>query len=290
MPFENTVSRPVTISGVGLHHGTPANMTIQPAEAGSGIVFIRTDLEGFRISAKWRNVAKVSYATSLMREGVLLSTTEHLLSTLYALQVDNVEIEIDNLEVPIIDGSSLPFVEMLEQAGIERMEQPRGYLRIARPVEVREGAKRIRVEPSERFEIVCESHFDHPLVGGQRLECELTPDYYAREIAPARTFGFEHDLEQMRDMGLIRGATLDNAICFGDEAVLNPGGLRFEDEPCRHKLLDLIGDLAMLGRPLLGRVVAERAGHAMHIALVRAIMSDPACYEVVEAAALSRSR
>ncbi len=290
MSFENTVSRPVTIRGVGLHHGAPAELTIRPAEAGTGIVFVRKDLEGFRIPAEWRNVAKVSYATSLMREGVLLSTTEHLLSTLYALRVDNAEIEIDNLEVPIVDGSSRPFVDMLEQAGVERLPRPRRYLRIARPVEVRDGDKRIRVEPSERLEIVCESHFDHQLVGSQRIECELTPEYYARAIAPARTFGFRRDLEQMRDMGLIRGATLDNAVCFGDDAVLNPGGLRFDDEPCRHKLLDLVGDLAMLGRPLLGRVIAERAGHAMHIALVRAIMSDAACYEVVEPAALSRSR
>ncbi len=263
-------------------------MTIKPAESG-GVVFIRKDLEGFRIPARWRNVAKVSYATSLMREGVLLSTTEHLLSTLYALQIDNAEIEIDNLEVPIVDGSSAPFVEMVEQAGVEQLEQPREYLRIAHPIEVREGAKRIRVEPSDRFEIICESRFDHPLVGVQRIECELTPAYYAREIAPARTFGFERDLEQMRDMGLIRGATLDNAVCFGDDAVLNPGGLRFDDEPCRHKLLDLIGDLAMLGRPLLGRVIAERAGHAMHIALVRAIMSRPGCYELTEAGAMSRA-
>ncbi len=260
-------------------------MRLLPADAGTGIRFRRTDLDGFEIPAKWEYVAKVSYATSLMREGVLLQTTEHLLSTLYALGIDNLEIEIDNLEVPIVDGSGLPFVKMLEEAGRRTQDRPRGFLRIVKPVEVIEGDKRIRVEPADRFEIVCESHFAHPLVGSQTLEFVIDPDAYAEQIAPARTFGFERDLEQMREMGLIRGASLENAVCFGDEGVLNPGGLRFPDEPCRHKLLDLIGDLAMLGRPLLGRVIGVRAGHAMHIALVRQIINDPTCYEVTETAA-----
>lgn len=255
-------------------------MRLLPAEAGSGIRFRRTDLEGFEIPATWRHVAKVSYATSLMREGVLLSTTEHLLSVLYAVGIDNVEIEIDNLEVPIVDGSGLPFIEMLEAAGRRTLDRPRRYLRIVRPVEVIDGDKRIRVEPCDDFQIVCESRFNHPLVGNQTLNMTIEPSSYAREIAPARTFGFEADLDQMREMGLIRGATLENAVCFGEGGVLNPGGLRFPDEPCRHKLLDLIGDLAMLGRPLLGRVIAVRAGHAMHIALVRRIMSASSCYEV----------
>lgn len=258
------------------------SIRLLPADAGTGIRFIRTDLDGFEIPADWSHVAKVSYATSLMREGVLLSTTEHLLSVLYAMGVDNVGVEIDNLEVPIVDGSGLPFVKMLESAGIREQQRPRRYLRVTRPVEVVDGPKRIRIEPSDNFEIVCESHFPHELVGSQTLDVMIEPEVYAREIAPARTFGFEADLDQMREMGLIRGATLENAVCFGEAGVLNPGGLRFPDEPCRHKILDLIGDLAMLGQPLLGRVVAARAGHAMHIALVRQIMSDPSCYTVSE--------
>jgi UDP-3-O-[3-hydroxymyristoyl] N-acetylglucosamine deacetylase len=163
----------------------------------------------------------------------------------------------------------------------------RRYLRIRRPVEVRDGAKRIAILPSEELRIRCETHYDHPLVGSQCIEMTLTPDRYAREIAPARTFGFERDLAMMRDMGLIRGASLDNAVCFGREGILNRGGLRFPDECCRHKILDVIGDLALLGYPLLGEVIAERAGHAMHAAIVNRIVQDPECYELVGAEELT---
>jgi UDP-3-O-[3-hydroxymyristoyl] N-acetylglucosamine deacetylase len=279
--LETTLERPVSIQGVGLHSGVPVSMTLAPAPAGSGIVFRRTDLDGFAIRAAWKHVARVSYATSLMRQGVLLSTTEHLLSVLYAMQIDNATVEIDNLEVPILDGSGQPFVAMLEQAGRRVQRREREYLAITRAVRVVDGAKSIVIEPADRFHLRCETHFDHPLVGSRAMEVDLTPEVYGREIAPARTFGFERDLAQMRDMGLIRGATLESAVCFGGAGVLNPGGLRFPDEPCRHKVLDLIGDLALIGRPLLARVVAKRAGHAMHAALVRKIMSDPSCYEVV---------
>ena len=281
--FEATVQRTVEASGVGLHSGAKARMRIGPGPAGSGIVFVRTDLDGFMLRAHWKHVAKVSYATSLMRQGVLLSTTEHLLSVLYALGIDNVRIEIDNLEVPILDGSGRPFVELIEEAGRCEQRKRRQYLAVQRAVEVRDGAKRVAIEPSDRLELVCETYFGHPTVGAQRWEGPITAESYAREIAGARTFGFEQDLEQLRSMGLIRGATLDNAVCFGPDGPLNEGGLRFADECCRHKALDLLGDLAMIGRPLLGRIVAERAGHAMHIALVRKIMSEPGCYRLVEA-------
>jgi len=285
--FETTLERSVSVSGVGLHSGVPVTMTLRPSPANGGIVFRRTDLEGFAIRANWKHVARVSYATSLMRQGVLISTTEHLLSVLYAMGVDNAVVELDNLEVPIVDGSSGPFVEILEQAGRKTQRREREYLAITRPVEVVDGLKRIRIEPADSFHLRCETLFDHPLVGSGSMELELTPEAYAAEIAPARTFGFERDLDQMRDMGLIRGATLDSAVCFAEAGVLNPGGLRFPDEPCRHKVLDLIGDLALIGKPLLGRVVAERAGHAMHAALVRKIMSDPSCYETVCATQLA---
>lgn len=280
---EATVDSAVEAEGVGLHSGAKAKIKIGPGPAGSGIVFVRTDLNGFQLRANWKHVAKVSYATSLMRQGVLLSTTEHLLSVLYALGVDNARIEIDNLEVPILDGSGLPFVELIQTAGRREQKRPRRHLAVQRTVEVRDGAKRVAIEPSDQLELVCETFFDHPSVGAQRWEGVMTPQVYAEEIAAARTFGFEGDLEQLRSMGLIRGATLDNAVCFGPDEPLNEGGLRFPDECCRHKALDLLGDLAMIGRPLLGRIVAERAGHAMHIALVRKIMSDPGCYSLVEA-------
>lgn len=279
--FETTVAQPVSAQGVGLHSGVPVTITIQPAAAGTGIVFRRTDLSNFELPASWRHVARVSYATSLMRQGVLISTTEHLLSVLYSMGVDNAYIDIDNLEVPILDGSGLPFVKLLEQAGLHIYKKRRKYLRIVKPVTVEQGNKRISILPADSFHLSCDIYFDHPLVGRQSMELELTPERYADEIAAARTFGFEYELDQMRNMGLIRGADLTNAVCFDREKVLNPGGLRFPDEPCRHKILDLIGDLALIGRPLLGHVIAERAGHAMHAALVARIMQDSSLYETI---------
>jgi UDP-3-O-[3-hydroxymyristoyl] N-acetylglucosamine deacetylase len=279
--FETTVQRPVEASGVGLHSGVPVSIRILPAPPSTGIVFLRTDLDRFPIPASWRYVARVSYATSLMRQGVLISTTEHLLSVFYSMGVDNAYIEINNLEVPILDGSGLPFVELLRKAGLKAYRRRKRFLRIRRPVSVEANGKRISILPSDGFVLTCDVFYDHPLIGRQSLEMEVTPERYAEEIAPARTFGFEHELGQMRDMGLIRGASLDNAICFNHTKVQNPGGLRFEDECCRHKALDLIGDLALMGRPLLGHVIAERAGHAMHAALVARIMSDPTLYEVI---------
>jgi UDP-3-O-[3-hydroxymyristoyl] N-acetylglucosamine deacetylase len=266
---------------VGLHSGVPVSIRILPAPVSTGIVFLRSDLDNFPIPASWRHVARVSYATSLMRQGVLISTTEHLLSTLYSMGVDNAYVAIDNLEVPILDGSGLPFARLIEQAGIRQYRRKRRYLRIRRPISVEDKGKRISILPAESFRLTCEIDFPHPLVGKQSLEMEVTPERYAANLAPARTFGFEYELDQMRNMGLIRGATLESAVCFTRDGVLNPGGLRFPDEPCRHKALDLIGDLALLGRPLLGHVIAERAGHAMHAALVARIMSDPSLYEIL---------
>ena len=281
MRFETTVQRGAEATGVGLHSGVPVSIRILPAPVSTGIVFVRTDLDNFAIPASWRNVARVSYATSLMRQGVLISTTEHLLSVLYSMGIDNAFIEIDNLEVPILDGSGMPFVNLIESAGIRHYRRKRRYLRIRRPVSVEDKGKRITILPDESFRLTCEIQFEHPLVGRQSMEMEVTPERYAAEIAPARTFGFEYELDQMRNMGLIRGASLDNAVCFDRSGVLNPGGLRFDDECCRHKALDLIGDLALIGKPLLGHVIAERAGHAMHAALVARIMSDPGLYEIL---------
>jgi len=278
--FETTILRPVETSGVGLHSGAPVRIRILPAPPSTGIVFLRSDLENFPVPASWRHVARVSYATSLMRQGVLISTTEHLLSVFYSMGVDNVYVEIDNLEVPILDGSGLPFVRLIEQAGVRRYRRKRRYLRIRRPISVEDKGKRISILPAESFCLTCDTDYPAP-VGRQSIEMEVTPERYAAEIAFARTFGWEADLSKMRDMGLIRGASLENAVCFTPSGAMNPEGLRAPDECCRHKALDLIGDLALLGRPLLGHVIAERAGHAMHAALVARIMSDPTLYEIL---------
>ncbi len=272
MRFETTVQRAVQATGVGLHSGVPVTIRILPAPPATGIVFIRTDLDNFPIPASWRYVARVSYATSLMRQGVLISTTEHLLSVLYSMGVDNVYVEIDNLE---------PFVDLLQNAGLKSYRKRKRFLRIRRPVTIEAPGKRISILPADQFQLTVDVYYDHPLIGKQSLDMEVTPERYAADIAPARTFGFAHELDQMRDMGLIRGAALDNAVCFDPDSARNPEGLRFPDECCRHKALDLIGDLALMGKPLLGHVIAERAGHAMHAALVSKIMSDPSLFEML---------
>lgn len=288
MRFETTIERPVEAAGVGLHSGVPVSIRILPAPPATGIVFLRTDLDRFPIPATWKNVARVSYATSLMRQGVLISTTEHLLSAFYSMGIDNAYIEIDNLEVPILDGSGEPFVKLLEQAGRKQYRRLRRYLRIRRPITIEDRGRRISILPADSFRLTCDVDFPHPMVGRQVLEIEVTPERYAAEIAPARTFGFAQELDRMRDMGLIRGASLDSAVCFDENGVQNPGGLRFPDEPCRHKALDLIGDFTLLGRPLLAHVIAERAGHAMHVAVVNRIMSDRSLYETISFDQLAR--
>jgi UDP-3-O-[3-hydroxymyristoyl] N-acetylglucosamine deacetylase len=268
----------VACAGVGLHSGAPVTLRILPAPAGTGIVFRRTDLESFEIEASGRNVARVSYATSLMKKGVLISTTEHLLSAFIGAGIDNAIVELDNLELPILDGSARPFVEMIQKAGIRRQRKIRTYLRIVREVELREGDKFIAVYPASTYSVSYSINFPHPQIGRQTFCVQLTNGSYVREIAPARTFGFMHEAEAMRQQGLIRGASTENAIVLSRDEVLNPP-LRFVDEFVRHKVLDLIGDLALIGKQILGSVVADRAGHSMHTALVSRLLRDKSYWE-----------
>ncbi len=276
--YEQTIRTPVECQGIGLHSGAPVTLRILPAPAGSGIVFRRVDLEGFTVEAVSRNVARVSYATSLMKKGVLISTTEHLLSAFVGLGIDNAVVELDNLELPILDGSALPFTRMVEKAGIRRQRRPRTYLRIRRKLELREGDKFIAVYPADEYSVAYTINFRHPLVGRERFEVELSNGQYLREIAAARTFGFREDEQAMRNMGLIRGASRENCIALTQDGIENPP-LRFSDEFVRHKVLDLIGDLALLGKQILGSVVADRAGHAMHTALVSRLLKDSDLWE-----------
>lgn len=225
-----------------------------------------------------RNVARVSYATSLMKRGVFISTTEHLLSALIGTGIDNAIVELDNLELPILDGSARPFVDMILRAGIRQQRRPRTYLRIRRALELREGGKFIAVYPAKNYSVSYTINFPHPLIGKESLTVELADGNYLREIAPARTFGSRQDEEAMRQMGLIRGASKDNCIVLTRDGIENPP-LRFTDEFIRHKVLDLIGDLALLGKRILGSIVADRAGHAMHTALVSRILRDRTLWE-----------
>jgi UDP-3-O-[3-hydroxymyristoyl] N-acetylglucosamine deacetylase len=271
--LQNTIQREVTSEGVGLHTGVFGHLRLLPAPADSGIVFRRTDLDHFAIEASGRNVARVSYATSLMKQGVLLSTTEHLLAAIYSSGIDNIFIDIDSIEVPILDGSAEPFLELLDQAGVRRLRRRRRYLKIIKPVEVIEQDRRIGIYPADEFRVQCYVDFPHPLVGQQQIEIVVLPDTFRQLLARARTFCFERDIEPLRSMGLIRGGSLANAIVLTDEGVMN-GPLRFSDEFGRHKALDLIGDLALVGLPLLGRVEAYKAGHALHTQLVSRLLAD----------------
>ncbi len=275
---EQTIEAPLEFSGIGLHSGAPVRMRLLPAPAGSGIVFRRTDLDNFEIPAIGRNVAKVSYATSLMRQGVLISTTEHLLSALIGMGIDNVIVELDNLELPILDGSALAYVQAFLSVGIRLQRRRREYLRILRPVEVREGEKFIGVYPGEGYSIAYEIDFPAP-IGRDSFCVDLETETYGAEIAPARTFGYKADERKLRDMGLIRGAGPESAIIVTATGIEN-GPLRFTNEFVRHKVLDLIGDLALAGRRIQGRVVAVRAGHAMHTALVSRLMKDRSAWEL----------
>ena len=275
MSFQNTIRQPVRTEGIGLHTAVRSHVRLKPAPADTGIVFRRTDLDNFEIEAHGRNVARVSYATSLMKNGVLLSTTEHLLAALYSCGIDNVYVEIDALELPILDGSALPFVQLLDQAGVRRLRKRRKYLKVVKPLEISEGDRHIGIYPADEFRVRCFIDFPHPLIRRQETELAVGTESFCRELASARTFTFTDEIEKLRAMGLIRGGSLENAIVLTADGLFQ-GDLRFRDEFSRHKALDLIGDLALLGRPLKALVIAHKAGHALHTRLVTRLLAEPA--------------
>jgi UDP-3-O-[3-hydroxymyristoyl] N-acetylglucosamine deacetylase len=244
--FQTTIQNPVATQGIGLHTGVHGKLRLVPAPADTGIVFRRVDLDGFQIEAHGSNVARVSYATSLMKHGVLLSTTEHLLAAIYSCGIDNVYLDIDAIEVPILDGSAEPFMQMIDQAGIRKLRRKRRYLKVTEAVEVVEDGRRIGIYPADEFRVRCYVDFPHPMVGQQEVEMVVNAGSFRQVLSRARTFCFESDIEPLRGMGLIRGGSLENAIVLTKDGVMN-GSLRFADEFGRHKALDLIGDLALVG-------------------------------------------
>jgi len=268
-----TINRPVAVEGIGLHTAVRGRVRLVPAPADTGIIFRRSDLDNFEIEARVGNVARVSYATSLMKQGVLLSTTEHLLAALYSCGIDNVFVDVDAIEIPILDGSAEPFMQMLEWAGTRKLRRKRRFLRVLKPLEIFDEGRRIGIYPADEFSVRCYVDFPHPLVGQQEIEMQVSPESFRRLLARARTFCFERQIEPLRSMGLIRGGSLENAIVLTDDGVMN-GPLRFADEFGRHKALDLIGDLALIGLPLLARVEAYKAGHALHTQLVTRLLAD----------------
>jgi len=253
-----------------------------PAPPDTGYVFRRTDLGGFEIPATVESVAHCGYATTLMRTGVMLSTVEHLLAALRGANVDNVYIDVDNLEIPILDGSAEVFIEMIERAGVVEQPLARRALLVRERVSFEQGNRRISVEPADSYEIDCLIDFSHPLIGVQRFALQLANGAFSREIAAARTFGFTEEIEALQRSNLIRGGSLDNAIVLTPDGMLNQTGLRFRDEFVRHKILDIIGDLALLGMPILGRVVAERSGHILHAGLMSKLLRVRSAWDIVD--------
>jgi len=253
---------------------------VKPAPAYTGYVFRRADLNDFEIPASPEHVAHVSYATTLMKSGVMIATVEHLLSALMGCGVDNTIIEIDSVEAPILDGSSGQWVALIEQVGIVELQAPRAYLRVLKRVEVSERDRVMSIEPADEFRITCLIDFKHPMIGAQRREISLCAGDYSKEIAPARTFGFVEEIEMLRQNGLARGGSLENAIALTRDGMLNPEPLRFDDEFVRHKILDIIGDLALCGMPVLGHVRASRSGHGLHTMLLSTLLRDREAWEV----------
>ena len=279
MSYRRTLKREVGCTGIGLHSGRPVRLRLRPAAAGQGIRFFRTDV-GVEIPADLASLTRLDHATTLARGGVTIETVEHLLSALQALGVDDVRVEVEGPEVPILDGSAAPFVILIHEAGLKPLAMPRRYLKVLRPVEVVRGGKSARLSPDEHFRVSYTIGFDHPLLRHQAFSLRVTSQAYVDEIAPARTFGFLRDVETLRRNGLALGGSLENAIVIGESGVLN-NKLRFEDEFVRHKILDAIGDLALLGHPIVGHLEAVRAGHALHAALVQKLMESEGAWALV---------
>lgn len=278
---QTTLAKPISVSGVGLHTGVAVNLTLRPAPENTGYIFVRTDLDSFEIPASVEYISHCSYATTLMRRGVVLSTCEHLLSALRGCSVDNCFIDIDNIEVPIMDGSSEAFVELIETAGVTDQRSPKRRLRVLKTVELEQGDRRMSIEPAEGFEIECAIDFAHPFINQQTFNFVFDNGNFAKQIASARTFGFTHEIDALRKANLALGGSLENAIVLTPDGMLNETPLRYDDEFVRHKILDIIGDFALLGMSVQGKIKAQKSGHAVHAALMSKLLKTENAWEVV---------
>src|ERR671918_888817 len=272
MDAQRTLKRAVSCAGIGLHSGKKVTLSLRPAPADHGIRFRRADLGGLEIPAVVSHLGGIQYATGLSLKDGSVETVEHLLGALVSLGVDNVIVELNHPEVPIIDGSAAPFIYLIQEAGVKPLAAPKRFLKVVRPIALSRGDKRIALYPSDHFKVTYSISFDHPLLRHQSRTMRITEESFIEEIAPARTFGFLKEVEWLRQNGLALGGSLENAIVIGDTNVLN--ALRFDDEFVRHKILDVVGDLALVGHPIIGHVVAHRGGHALHTALAAQLLEE----------------
>ncbi|MEQ8709899.1 MAG: UDP-3-O-acyl-N-acetylglucosamine deacetylase [Rhodospirillales bacterium] len=286
--LQTTIADRATVAGVGLHSGHPVCMTLAPAAADSGITFIRTDLDNAEVPALWDRVTDTMLCTRITGdEGVDVGTVEHLMAALAGCRIDNLRIELDGPEVPIMDGSSEAFVQLIDQTGVQMLSAERRAIKILKAIEIEQDGKLARLEPADRFELNFEIDFDHAAIGRQSRGLTFVNGAFKSQISRARTFGFLHEVEHLQKLGLARGGSLDNAIVVDKNGVMNDDGLRFDDEFVRHKILDSVGDLYLAGAPILGRFHGVRAGHALNNSLLRALFADPEAWEYVPLAGSS---
>ncbi|PYS87491.1 MAG: UDP-3-O-[3-hydroxymyristoyl] N-acetylglucosamine deacetylase [Acidobacteria bacterium] len=278
---QTTIAKAVKTKGIGLHTGVEVSLRLRPAPENTGYIFVRTDLDNFEIPASVEYVSHCSYATTLMRRGVVLSTCEHLLSALRGSGIDNCFIELDSIELPILDGSSENWIELIEKACIKELKAPKRILKVLKKVAFEEDGRKMSIEPSKRFEIECVIDFTHPFVKRQSFHFIMDNGSYGKQIASARTFGFTHEIEMLRKANLALGGSLENAIVLTPDGMLNKEPLRFDDEFVRHKILDIIGDVALLGLPVQAKIVAEKSGHAVHAALMGKLLKTEKAWEIV---------
>jgi UDP-3-O-[3-hydroxymyristoyl] N-acetylglucosamine deacetylase len=277
---QKTLRKDIDCAGIGLHSGVRVAMRLRPAPPNSGIVFRRMDLDGAEIPARQEHLQRSNLATTLANGEASIGTVEHVLSAAAGLGIDNLIVEVEGKEVPILDGSAAPFIYLMHEAGIKVQQAPRQFIKIIEPLRVEQDGKFVAIYPSDRYKISYTIDFEHPLIGEQRQTFVVTPRCFTEQIAPARTFGFLREVEALRKAGLALGGSMENAVVVGDNSILN-NQLRFDDEFVRHKILDAIGDLALVGAPLLGHIVAHKAGHALHASMVETILGAQEAWQSV---------
>ncbi len=287
MRLQNTLKEEIHLTGQGLHSGRIINMLLKPAPHDTGIVFIRTDKGGVKVKAIVSAVFDTAFATTLSSEGVKVGTVEHLLAAFAGLDIDNAYIELDGPEVPILDGSALPFVTSLVESGIAKQAKAVSIVRILEPIVVKEGSSEIAITPYNGRRITYRLHYTHPAFGEQKMGMDITTMKFINELAPARTFGFLRDVEMLKSKGLVKGGTLDNAIVLDDRDIINGEHIRFKDEFVRHKILDAVGDFSLMGRPIYGHIIGNKSGHTLHVKLLKKILDNRDAWDIVSPVVLT---